>query len=37
MALQVKTIIESARSEEEARKIEVSELIPENWNRLCDA
>ncbi|KAH0673133.1 hypothetical protein KY284_024220 [Solanum tuberosum] len=29
-------LIVFARSEEEARKIEVPELTPENWNRLCD-
>ncbi|KAH0696302.1 hypothetical protein KY290_013661 [Solanum tuberosum] len=32
----LKQLFESARSEEEARKIEVPELTPENWNRLCD-
>ncbi|KAF3617467.1 hypothetical protein FXO38_33972 [Capsicum annuum] len=29
-------MLESARSEEASRKIEVPELTPENWNRLCD-
>ncbi|KAH0706318.1 hypothetical protein KY285_010820 [Solanum tuberosum] len=29
-------MFESALSEEVARKIEVPELPPENWNRLCD-
>ncbi|XP_070036108.1 uncharacterized protein [Nicotiana tomentosiformis] len=32
----LKNLIECASSEEEARKIEVPELIPENWNRQCD-
>ncbi|KAH0767926.1 hypothetical protein KY285_003797 [Solanum tuberosum] len=32
----LKQLFESARSEEEACKIEVPELTPENWNRLCD-
>ncbi|KAH0643999.1 hypothetical protein KY290_034881 [Solanum tuberosum] len=32
----LKQLFERARSEEEARKIEVPELTPENWNRLCD-
>ncbi|XP_015162838.1 uncharacterized protein [Solanum tuberosum] len=32
----LKQLFESAHSEEEARKIEVPELTPENWNRLCD-
>ncbi|KAH0654676.1 hypothetical protein KY289_032354 [Solanum tuberosum] len=32
----LKQLFESARSEEEARKIEVPELTSENWNRLCD-
>ncbi|XP_075093199.1 uncharacterized protein LOC107817019 [Nicotiana tabacum] len=32
----LKKLFESASSEEEARKIEVPELTPENWNRLCD-
>ncbi|KAH0747466.1 hypothetical protein KY285_009123 [Solanum tuberosum] len=32
----LKQLFESARSEEKARKIEVPELTPENWNRLCD-
>ncbi|KAG5632744.1 hypothetical protein H5410_004461 [Solanum commersonii] len=32
----LKQLFENARSEEEARKIEVPELTPENWNRLCD-
>ncbi|KAH0706273.1 hypothetical protein KY285_010774 [Solanum tuberosum] len=32
----LKKMFESALSEEVARKIEVPELTPENWNRLCD-
>ncbi|XP_060213903.1 uncharacterized protein LOC132641044 isoform X3 [Lycium barbarum] len=32
----LKQLFESARSEEEARKIEVPELTRENWNKLCD-
>uniref|UniRef100_M1A8R7 Uncharacterized protein n=1 Tax=Solanum tuberosum TaxID=4113 RepID=M1A8R7_SOLTU len=32
----LKQLFENARSEEEARKIEVPELTRENWNRLCD-
>ncbi|XP_019267614.1 PREDICTED: uncharacterized protein LOC109244911 isoform X2 [Nicotiana attenuata] len=32
----LKKLFESASSEEEARKIKVPELTPENWNRLCD-
>uniref|UniRef100_M1BN92 Uncharacterized protein n=1 Tax=Solanum tuberosum TaxID=4113 RepID=M1BN92_SOLTU len=32
----LKQPFENARSDEEARKIEVPELTPENWNRLCD-
>ncbi|KAH0671486.1 hypothetical protein KY289_025979 [Solanum tuberosum] len=32
----LKQLFENARSEEEARKIEVPELTPENWNRFCD-
>ncbi|KAH0777798.1 hypothetical protein KY290_009209 [Solanum tuberosum] len=32
----LKQLFENARSEEDARKIEVPELTPENWNRLCD-
>ncbi|KAH0733014.1 hypothetical protein KY289_004202 [Solanum tuberosum] len=32
----LKQLFESARSEEEAPKIEVPELTLENWNRLCD-
>ncbi|WMV25907.1 hypothetical protein MTR67_019292, partial [Solanum verrucosum] len=32
----LKMMFESALSEEVARKIEVPELTPENWNRLCD-
>ncbi|KAM3376058.1 hypothetical protein P3S68_014772 [Capsicum galapagoense] len=32
----LKKMLESARSEEASRKIEVPELTPENWNRLCD-
>ncbi|KAF3626195.1 hypothetical protein FXO37_30458 [Capsicum annuum] len=36
MALQIKKKIENARSEEAALKIEVLELAPKNWNRLCD-
>ncbi|KAG5586779.1 hypothetical protein H5410_047213 [Solanum commersonii] len=32
----LKKLFESAHSEEEARKIEVPELTPKNWNRLCD-
>ncbi|XP_019263142.1 PREDICTED: uncharacterized protein LOC109240913 [Nicotiana attenuata] len=32
----LKKLFESASSEEEARKIEVPELTPKNWNRLCD-
>ncbi|KAH0655645.1 hypothetical protein KY285_030527 [Solanum tuberosum] len=32
----LKQLFESAHSEEEARKIEVPELTPKNWNRLCD-
>ncbi|KAL3365433.1 hypothetical protein AABB24_010528 [Solanum stoloniferum] len=36
MAYKSKQLFESARSEEEARKIEVPELTPKNWNRLCD-
>ncbi|KAH0679101.1 hypothetical protein KY284_020186 [Solanum tuberosum] len=32
----LKKMFESAFSEEVSRKIEVPELTPENWNRLCD-
>ncbi|KAG5619784.1 hypothetical protein H5410_005002 [Solanum commersonii] len=32
----LKKMFESALSKEVARKIEVPELTPENWNRLCD-
>lgn len=32
----LKMIFEKALSEDVARKIEVSELTPENWNRLCN-
>ncbi|KAG5632844.1 hypothetical protein H5410_004561, partial [Solanum commersonii] len=32
----LKQLFKSARLEKEARKIEVPELTPENWNRLCD-
>ncbi|XP_059277654.1 uncharacterized protein LOC132031757 [Lycium ferocissimum] len=32
----LKQLFESARLEEEARKIEVPELTRENWNKLCD-
>ena len=30
----LKKLFDSARSEEDARKIEVEELTSENWNRL---
>ncbi|KAH0722785.1 hypothetical protein KY289_005829 [Solanum tuberosum] len=32
----LKQLFQNAHSEEEARKIEVPELTPENWIRLCD-
>ncbi|WMV25411.1 hypothetical protein MTR67_018796 [Solanum verrucosum] len=32
----LKKLFESAHSKEEARRIEVPELTPENWNRLCE-